>query len=75
MKTGLMAMIHQNPRVKDALQQTGQKLIAEASPVDLFWGTGCGLCSQDLCKKSSWKGQNQMGQLWLKLRSELFDGV
>ncbi len=73
MKTGLLAKIHQNPRVKEALRHTGRKLIAEASPVDIFWGTGCGLHSSNLAKKSSWKGQNQMGQLWMKLRKELFE--
>ena len=72
MRTGLLAKVHQNPRVKEALRQTGKKLIAEASPVDLFWGTGCGLHSQDLAKKNMWKGQNQMGLLWMKIRDELF---
>ncbi len=74
METGLLAKIHQNPKVKEALQKTGQKLIAEASPIDLFWGMGCGLRSTDLSKKNSWKGQNQMGKLWMKLRDDLLEG-
>ncbi len=70
MRSGLMAKFAQNSDLKQFLLDTGDKLLAEASPIDLFWGTGCGLQSENLKKPSTWCGQNEMGKLLMKLRSE-----
>ncbi len=70
MRSGLMAKFAQNSDLKQILLGTGDKLLAEASPIDLFWGTGCGLQSENLKKPSTWRGQNEMGKLLMKLRSE-----
>lgn len=50
----------QHEDVRDMLLTTGGKTIVENSPVDSFWG-----CGED------GKGQNQMGKILMKVRSEL----
>lgn len=52
--------LKQNPYVQHKLLQTGKRLIVEDSPKDDFWGWGP--------KKN---GRNELGKIWMKLRSEL----
>lgn len=56
----LRLKLEQNPYVKKKLLQTKDYIICEDSPKDVFWGIGL---NRD--------GQNQLGKLWMKLRSEL----
>lgn len=62
MEKALIAKYYQEP-FKSALLATGDQEILEDSPKDLFWGTG------QLSGKGA--GQNMMGQLLMKLRTEL----
>ena len=55
----LRAKIHQHKKVKSLLLETKGKDIIENSPTDMFWGIGTG------------EGKNELGKLWMKLRSEL----
>ena len=55
----LRAKIAQHEKVKSLLMETGTKEIIENSPTDAFWGIGSG------------DGRNELGKLWMKLRSEL----
>lgn len=55
----LRAKLAQHDTVRQALMRSGKEDIGEASPDDMFWGYGDG------------QGQNQLGKLWMKLRSEL----
>ncbi|MBW3538171.1 NADAR family protein [Candidatus Parcubacteria bacterium] len=50
----------QNQDVHDCLLKTGNKTIIENSPWDSFWGIG-----------PDGQGQNQMGRILTKIRSEL----
>ncbi|MEY2664906.1 MAG: hypothetical protein RLZZ480_11 [Candidatus Parcubacteria bacterium] len=64
-KDGLMenifrAKLEQHPYLKEVLIRTGQKELVKIMPTDLYWGT-----------TSTGEGQNKMGKLWMKLRSEL----
>ena len=68
MKTGLLAKFGPEGPLRDALMNTGNKMIAEASPFDMFWGTGCGLRDPKLKDSKNWKGQNQMGKLLMSIR-------
>ncbi len=70
MKTGLLAKFTTDGPLKEDLLNTGNKLIAEASPFDLFWGTGCGLCDPGLKDSKNWKGKN-MGKLLMSIHEEL----
>lgn len=52
--------IKQYPDIYKKLIETGKRDIIEASPVDSFWGWG-----------PDKKGENNMGKIWMKLRSEI----
>lgn len=58
----LRLKLEQNPYVKKKLLQTGDCIICEDSPKDNFWGIGIDR-----------QGRNELGKLWMKLRSELRD--
>ena len=60
METILRAKFEQHQEVRDALIRSGNEEIAEDSPIDSFWGKG-----------SDGRGENQLGKLWMKIRSEL----
>ena len=56
----LRAKLEQHPFVQQKLLETGDAIIMENSPKDSFWGRG-----------PDWNGQNHLGTLWMKLRTEL----
>ncbi len=55
----LRAKLKQHDKVKSLLLETKHLEIIENSPTDMFWGVGNG------------EGANELGKLWMKLRSEL----
>jgi ribA/ribD-fused uncharacterized protein len=57
--TGLQAKFQQNPILLEKLLATGTYELKEDSPWDSYWGLG-----------KSGKGQNRMGHLLMKLRTE-----
>ena len=60
MYDALVAKFAQNQKLKRTLIDTGDIDIIEASPRDSYWGWG-----------SDKKGQNQLGKLLMKVRSEM----
>ncbi len=52
--------LEQHEEIQEALRRSGQAEIIENSPTDYFWGCG-----------ADGSGGNQLGKLWMKLRSEL----
>ena len=60
MESILRSKLDQHQEVRNALIKSANEEIAEDSPVDAFWGRG---------KDGS--GENQLGKLWMKIRSEL----
>ncbi len=56
----LRAKIKQHEYVRRKLLETGVVELIEDSPTDAFWGRG-----------PDWKGKNELGKLWMKLRAEL----
>lgn len=70
MRTGLMAKFEQNAELKKQLIETGDKMLVEVSPIDQFWGAGCGLSSNLLKTPNKWSGRNEMGKMLMQLRSE-----
>ena len=59
---------------REALRESGQKLLAHAVP-DKFWGTGLTPISTDRTDPKYWPGANQMGILLMKVRDTLFAGT
>ena len=62
----------QNPPAKQALQDTGDRKIGEAS-LDLQYGTGVAISSRDASDATSWKGQNWMGKILTEIRKAIND--
>jgi ribA/ribD-fused uncharacterized protein len=60
MESILRAKLEQHQEVREALLRSGDEEIAEDSPGDTFWGRG-----------TDGRGENQLGKLWMKIRSEL----
>lgn len=56
----LWAKLTQHPYIQKKLRESGGREIVENSPTDSFWGRG-----------ADWKGQNQLGKLWMKLRAKM----
>jgi N-glycosidase YbiA len=56
----LRAKLAQHDEVLETLKRSGAQEIAEDSPTDTFWGTG-----------EDGTGRNQLGKLWMKIRTEL----
>jgi len=62
----------QNADIKEELLQTGDAILAEASPYDKIWGIG--LSTQGLTSvqdSSNWIGENLLGKVLMHLRTTL----
>lgn len=70
MKEGLSYKFNQNSDLKQKLLKTKSKTLAEASPKDCLWGTGCPLYSPQSTNKSQW-GKNLMGVALMEIRQEI----
>lgn len=71
MVEGLYEKFNQNPKLKQALLDTGDTEIAEASPVDFIWGIGLAEEDPNALDKSKWRGQNLLGIVLMRVRDEL----
>lgn len=54
----------QHEVVRDALVESGDLFMIENSHKDSFWGRG-----------PDWKGENHLGRIWMKIRSELHSNL
>ncbi|MBQ6564400.1 MAG: DUF1768 domain-containing protein, partial [Clostridia bacterium] len=74
-KTASRAKYEQNPELMARLLQTGDALLAEASPTDRVWGIG--LDASDAAKNDprDWPGENLLGRILMELRAEFTDKV
>ena len=62
MKKAPRAKFIQNPAILAILQKTGNRKLEDASPGDLYWGTG-----------TRGTGRNRLGEMLMELRAELKD--
>lgn len=53
------------------LFNTGETILAEASPLDTVWGIGLEASNPDATDPSKWKGQNLLGKILMRVREEL----
>ena len=70
MVNALRLKFKQNQDIKDALKNTGNKEIYEASPYDNIWGIGFGYTFAFTIDKADF-GTNLLGKALMKVRSEL----
>lgn len=68
---GVLAKFQQNEYFRNALLSTGNKWIAEASPVDNIWGIGFAPNDADNADPKNWTGKNWLGQVLMKVRDDI----
>lgn len=68
---GNKAKFTQNQNFYDELMQTGDKILAEASPYDKLWGIGLSEEDDRCLDPSLWQGKNWLGEVLTKLRNDL----
>lgn len=68
---GSYAKYNQNPELKKALLDTGDRILVEASPTDRIWGIGLAETDPRALKPLQWNGQNLLGEVLMKVRKEL----
>ena len=61
----------QNPQLLQFLQDTGNKVLVEASPYDLIWGIGMRESDKSVNNPHNWKGQNLLGFALMEVRDVL----
>lgn len=61
----------QHPDLKERLLNTGNKILAEASPVDLVWGIGFAAKDDEALDPAQWRGQNLLGEALMSVRDAL----
>ena len=71
MEKANMAKFTQNKHLADVLLSTDGKHIVEASPRDTFWGAGVNLRKITSTPRDQWPGQNELGQLLMKIRDNI----
>ena len=67
----MKAYVAQHKEIKDVLEKTKGKTIVYANPRDSFLGVG--VAEKDIEDRSSWKGENLLGQAWQAIRESLGD--
>lgn len=70
-RRGALAKFRQNPDLLEALLSTGDTELAEASPNGSIWGIGMTKDNPLALDRSTWKGQNLLGQILTQIRNEL----
>ena len=67
---GNRAKFEQNPDLKQMLLNTGNAILAEASPKDTVWGIGLDASQAATTDVSEWPGQGLLGKALMELRME-----
>ncbi len=67
---GNYAKFSQNPRLKELLLATGDKVLVEASPFDKIWGIGMRE-SKPAQDHRNWRGKNQLGYTLTRVKKAI----
>ena len=70
-RRGNLAKFSQNPCLRELLLETGDALIAEASPEDRVWGIGLGEDDPAAREPANWRGLNWLGEVLMDVRASL----
>ena len=65
----IRAKFSQNPKLKEYLLKTDNKIIGEAS-LDSFWGISLKLSNPNIKDINLWSGKNEMGKILMTVRAE-----
>ncbi len=66
-----MAKFGQNPKLRKYLLSTGDRILAEATPVDRLWGIGLTATTPGVTDPEQWKGENLLGFALMSVRDLL----
>src|SRR5262249_33177404 len=69
--TGNLAKFSQNRELGKYLLGTGDKVLAEASPVDRIWGIGLAAENEQAMNPEQWRGLNLLGFALMEVRQRL----
>ena len=58
----------QHADLNERLQATGNKILVEASPVDLVWGVGLKDSDDRILDPANWTGKNLLGKVLMSIR-------
>lgn len=70
-KKGNIHKFNQHPNFANFLLNSGSKILVEASPVDIIWGTGLDQDSQHINNPHFWRGLNLLGFALMEVRDFL----
>jgi ribA/ribD-fused uncharacterized protein len=65
------AKFTQNPELRAFLEQTGNRVLVEASPVDRIWGIGLAQDDERARNPNQWRGLNLLGFALMQVRERL----
>lgn len=68
---GNLAKFSQDPALREALLETGDRTLAEASPLDTIWGIGLQADDPRALDPAQWRGQNLLGEALMEVRHRL----
>ena len=68
---GIREKFLQNPDVARELLETGNAVLAEASPLDRTWGVGIAANDPGFENMTGWKGENLQGCICMRVRADL----
>ncbi|WP_157603290.1 NADAR family protein [Spirosoma telluris] len=61
----------QNPELRDFLLTTGNRILVEASPIDVIWGIGLAKDDIQAANPAQWPGKNLLGFALMEVREQL----
>lgn len=70
-KRGTLFKFTQNPDLRQAMLDSGDKIIVEASPYDKIWGIGLGEDDPRALDPAQWQGLNWLGEAVMDVRKIL----
>lgn len=70
---GNLAKFSQDPLLREALLDTGDRILVEASPLDRVWGIGLRADDRRALDPSRWRGLNLLGEALVEVRRRLRD--
>lgn len=71
MLEGLWLKASQHKEIKQLLMESGDCILAEASPFDRIWGIGLAAHDKAAACPGEWKGLNLLGNTWMKVRDAI----
>ena len=71
MEKANMHKLEHNEHLKAVLLSTGNRMLAEASPKDTYWGIALSMSDKRKADRQQWTGQNKLGEVLMKVRTYL----